>query len=280
MAVVTILLVISIPYQCYSLTKYGYAGYVQYTEGTAGIVIAVPHGGEVAPLDIPDRRYGTVEGDDHTKELGQVVANSICQNLGKCPHLVISNLKRTKLDPNREIREAAQGDARAEKAWKEYHGFIEEAKYKEGTGVVIDLHGQSHRRNSTELGYLLSTGQLNRGDFDTEKSSVKFLARRLGKSGRDIIAGGESLGAYIEEEGYKAFPSPRQPSPGRQQYFPGYYTVETHGSRDRGTWDSVSVETPREVRIDAGRYSRVKFGQALGRAISRFYISNYCSVHK
>ena len=48
-----------------------------------------------------------------------------------------------------------------------------------------------------------------------------------------------------------------------------------HGSRDKGVFDAISVETPREVRIDAGRETRVKFGRALGRAIGNFYTANY-----
>ena len=171
------------------LLRLGSDGLVEYREGDVGIVIAVPHGGSRDSSDIPNRRYGISEGDDHTKELGEVVSNSICRNLGKCPHVIISNLKRSKLDPNRDITEAAQGNPKAGQAWKEYHGFIDEAKEKEGLGIVIDLHGQSHRRNSTELGYLLSTNQLNRGDFDSEQSSVKQLARRLGRSGKEIMTG-------------------------------------------------------------------------------------------
>ena len=58
----------------------------------------------------------------------------------------------------------------------------------------------------------------------------------------------------------------------------GNYTVERHGSRDQGTFDSISVETPREVRIDAGRDTRVEYGQALGRAIAKFYVANYPQV--
>ena len=51
--------------------------------------------------------------------------------------------------------------------------------------------------------------------------------------------------------------------------------MERHGSRDGGNFDSISVETPREVRIDVGRAARVKFGQSLGRAIAQFYVANY-----
>lgn len=171
------------------ICRFGPSGFVEYREGTVGIVIAVPHGGEWDNPDIPPRTYGISEGDDHTKELSEAVTSAICRSLGKCPHLIISDLKRSKLDPNRDIQEAAQGDPKAEEAWREYHGFIDEAKAKEGLGLVIDLHGQSHRKNSTELGYLLTTAQLNEGDFDSEKSSVKQLARRLGKSGKDVMAG-------------------------------------------------------------------------------------------
>jgi len=253
----------------------GSYGFVEYREGDTGLIISVPHGGLADTDEIPDRTYGISEGDDHTKELGDVVAKSVCIHLGKCPHLITLNLKRSKLDANREIKEAAQGDPLAEQAFREYHGYIDEAKGKEVRGVVIDLHGQSHRKNSTELGYLLSTEQLNRGEFDSESSSVRELARVLGRSGKEIIAGPQSLGAFIEREGYKSFPSPRQPSPGDWKYFEGGYTNERHGSKYFGTFDSILVETPREVRIDAGRETRIRFGEALGKAIAEWYAANY-----
>ena len=56
---------------------------------------------------------------------------------------------------------------------------------------------------------------------------------------------------------------------------PGRFTVARHGSRDRGKFDAILVETPREVRIDAGRVTRIRFGEALGRAIAEFYRDNY-----
>ena len=282
------------PYQIFNFKKIyirlGSSGFVEYIPGNTGIIIAVPHGGSLAANNVPNRVYGTFEEDDYTKELGEVVRQSICGNLGQCPHLVVSKLKRIKLDPNRNITEAAQGDPHAEQAWREYHGFIDWAKQNRDSEVVIDLHGQSHLQNSTELGYLLSSEDLNKGSFDSESSSIRSLASKSGKSGKDLITGKESLGYYLEQLGYNAFPSPRQPSPGSQEYFPGNtsnirnivlvtpfqgnYTVRRHGY-ESCTFDSISVETPREVRIDAGRESRIKFGEALGKAISEFFKSNY-----
>merc|ERR1712129_203354 len=107
------------------LSRFGTSGFVEYRAGDVGIVITVPHGGGWDYSGIPNRKYGVLEGDDHTRELGEVVATSICRNLGKCPHLIFCNLKRSKLDANRNKSEVAQGNYEAEKAWEEYQGFIE-----------------------------------------------------------------------------------------------------------------------------------------------------------
>jgi len=258
--------------------EYGQNGYIEYHKGEVGLVIAAPHGGFMDPDTIPDRSWGTVEPDSFTRDLALVVAEEVTKQLGgRKPHLVISNLKRKKLDPNREVVEAAQGNPEAMQAWLDYHTFIDKATAVHEVGVVIDLHGQSHRKNSTEMGYLLSTESLNKGDFDLDRSSMMSLSKQLDLSGEEVMAGNNSLGSFLEVEGYKAFPSPRQPSPGDWAYFPGGYTVVRHS---KGTFDSISVETPREVRIDAGRPTRVKFGEALGRALANYYRTNYKQAYR
>ena len=45
------------------------------------------------------------------------------------------------MDPNREVNEAAQGNPLATKVYDAFHGAIEDAKAKVGTGVLFDLHG-------------------------------------------------------------------------------------------------------------------------------------------
>jgi len=251
------------------------SGFVEYRQGDVGIVISVPHGGLTDTEEIPPRTFGISDGDAHTRELSEIVASSIYRTIGRRPHVIISELKRSKLDPNREIVEAAQGNPKAEDAWKQYHNYIEQAKRIEGAGLLIDLHGQSHKQNSTELGYLLTTEELNNGDFDSIKSSMNHLARQTRKTGKEIMTGTNSLGSYIEQEGFKAFPSPRQPSPGDYAYYNGGYSVERHGSKDNGNFDAILVETPSEVRIDVPRSTRIEFGDALGRAIANFFVFNY-----
>ena len=98
-------------------------------------------------------------------KVAERVADEIEVQLGLRPHLVLSNLKRTKLDPNREVNEAAQGNAEAVQAYETFHGFIETASEAVGRGVLFDLHGQSHEQNSTECGYLVRTEDLNSGNY-------------------------------------------------------------------------------------------------------------------
>ncbi len=64
------------------------------------------------------------------------------------------------------------------------------------------------------MGYLLTAVQLDAGDYNEEESSVRLLAEEQGMSGEELIIGDNSLGAMLEERGYHALPSPRQPSPG------------------------------------------------------------------
>ena len=49
---------------------------------------------------------------------------------------------RSKLDPNREILEAAQGNTLAKKVYREFHSAISEAKKTVKRGVIFDFHGQ------------------------------------------------------------------------------------------------------------------------------------------
>lgn len=119
-----------------------------------------------------------------------------------------------KLDPNRELDEAAQGDEIATAAYLNFHNLINETKTTIGTGILFDLHGQGHLQNSTEVGYRISTSDLNAGIVAAENSSIRSLAQRLNLPGNDLIQGPKSFGAMLESQGFRALPSPRQPAPG------------------------------------------------------------------
>ena len=81
--------------------------------------------------------------------------NTFVRNTGKTPHLIINNIYRSKMDPNRVIDDAAQGSTGAIEAYNTYHDTIAKAKLKfDGKpGLLIDIHGLGHEKNTTEIGY-------------------------------------------------------------------------------------------------------------------------------
>lgn len=86
---------------------------------------------------------------------------------------------------------------------------------EDGNSVVLtNLLVQSHGYNSTEMGFLLKASQMNAGYYESTNTSIKSLSANTGLTGEDLMFGSHSFGAYLENEGYKAVPSTRQPSPG------------------------------------------------------------------
>merc|ERR1712198_241480 len=274
--------------------------YVSYTPGDVNLILTVPHNG-YDRIDIPDRQPGcedssgvcnfpgegscskkkvckvATKGDSQTQKIGKAVFEEFKRFTGRTPHLIISNVHRSKMDPNREINDAAQGNPDAIAAFKEYHGTIEKAKKSFGKepGLLIDIHGQAHEKNSTELGYLIKKAALNSGKFKTSELSIKALVKRMKAKLEDYIYGRNSLGALFEEKGYKAFPSPRQESPGEDLYYRGGYTTQVHGSNNGGNVDAIQLEIPGEIRIDGGSSLRNQFSKDLAHMIETFFSANY-----
>ena len=89
----------------------------------------------------------TFAADIYTQEMGLVAAKEYCRLTGLRPHLVMCNLHRSKLDPNRPLETAAE-DPMGRQVYAEYHAFLEAARTEVGRGLLIDLHGQNHQQNS------------------------------------------------------------------------------------------------------------------------------------
>jgi hypothetical protein len=233
-------------------THLGRAGYVEFIVGELPVVISAPHGGERLPAEIPDRTYGVTSNDLNTQELTRAVRAALIERTGMSPHVVISRLRRQKLDPNREVAEAAQGNQYAEQSWSEFHGFIElaeaEVERNYGSGLYIDMHGHGHPIPRLELGYLLGSEDLGRSDASldatafAEKSSLRALAETSGLPFSQLVRGPTSFGALIADRSVRAVPSPGEPDPGSDPYFSGGYNTARHGSRDGGTMSGIQIE--------------------------------------
>jgi hypothetical protein len=256
---------------------FGEHRYVEYIPGDLPLVVCSPHGGRETPAEIPDRTSGVVQIDTNTQELARALAAVVHARTGRYMHLIISNLHRGKLDPNREIEEAAQGSPVAQKAWNEYHGFIAQAcaatVKQYGVAFFIDLHGQSHPDVRVELGYLhsakdlaLSDGELNKPAFSA-KSSIALIAARSHEPYAQLVRGPASFGALLEKKGFPAAPSPRMPSP-EEPFFPGGYTVRRYCvAKDHVTGFQVETYKP---NLRDTRENRQKFAEALVDVIEEY----------
>lgn len=246
--------------------QFGTKNYIEYIPGDLALILCAPHGGALKPADLPDRSYGVTGGDAYTQELTLLVAAEIEKLGGHRPHLVLSHLHRSKLDPNREIKEAAQGNPKAVRAWEEYHAFIEKAREtvvkQHGLAFLIDMHGQSHQGERVELGYLHSPTELaqtaellNAPEF-IAKGSMALLVEQSGLPYAEVLHGSQSLGALLAAKGYRSTPSPQMPVPD-EPYFKGGYTTARYC---KGLTTGLQVEVNRS-RLRDTPANRLKFAQ-------------------
>ncbi|MFT5434467.1 MAG: hypothetical protein ACI9OJ_005180 [Myxococcota bacterium] len=262
---------------------FGEGNYIKYIRGDLPIILTSPHGGALTPDALADRTYGVTGSDSNSRQTTYEIINHIKKLTGRQPHVVINRLHRSKLDANREIIEAAQGDAGAEAAWVEFHQFIEMAKEDAsarcGEGLHLDIHTNGHDAEWTEMGMLLSANELglsntvmNSADALVDKSSVRRLATGSTEPLSEIVRGEESLGGMLEAEGYSSVPSPVNPSPDGQGYFNGGYNTRVHGSRDGGMIDSIQIENWFGFMSDGERDA---YAAAVARSIVSFYERHY-----
>jgi N-formylglutamate amidohydrolase len=264
---------------------FGRDGYVEYIAGNSPVIITAPHGGELAPAEIPDRGCGTTVTDLATEQLARAFQFQFHRQTGRYPHVIINRLKRSKMDANRDRAEAACGNARADTAWHEYHRFVDAARAavlaSEGTGFYLDLHGHGHANQRLELGYLVPGAAFDRTDaaLDADaalrdSSSIATMARRSGFAA--LLRGPASLGALFAAEGYPAVPGPADPSPRGEPYFSGGYSTERHGCARGGTICGVQIEANQRGVRDS-EANRLRFAAATVRVLES-YLATHLAV--
>jgi N-formylglutamate amidohydrolase len=251
--------------------------HVEYLVGSLPVVLTAPHGGRDKPADIPDRTQGVVAFDANTQELARAIEAELFARTGRHPHLIICRLSRTKVDCNREIKEAAAGHPVAEQAWRDYHGFVEEARAAAvksvGKGFIVDLHGHGHKDARLELGYAHRREDYARPDAAMAQPAFVAAGTLALIAGRDptrygaLLRGPDSLGALYEKAGFAATPSPSKPQPG-EPYFDGGYTVRRH-AREKEGFAGVQLET-NSAGVRDTEASRRKFAAATADVLTAF----------
>ncbi|AXG69999.1 hypothetical protein KORDIASMS9_02228 [Kordia sp. SMS9] len=198
--------------------------YIEYIPGNMPIIIAAPHGGVKQSGQtiggtsypdndsaLPDRGCGTNERDDNTDILIREIQQSVYDQTGCYPYVIINNLHRSKLDPNREQNEATCGDSDALFYWNTFHNFIDQASTdvmsKWGKGLFIDLHGQSHTVPRIEAGYNISASDLNNTTANylntvSNSTITNLVSDNLGNlTQEELVRGPNSLGGLFKDTG-------------------------------------------------------------------------------
>ncbi len=264
----------------------GRSTFVEYFPGTLPLIISAPHGGTLRPDGVADRKFGRVAQDSNTAELAQMLQLDLKSRYGGAPHLIICRLHRLKVDCNRELDEAAQGDPIATQTWRDYQNFIMQARASVaktfGLGLYIDLHGHRHPEARVELGYLFGPEILASSDAQLDadpdlrvKCSLRELASRTPASFCELIRGASSLGGMLEKRGYPSIPSPTHAAPGaKEEYFFGGYNTLTHGSKDGGHISGLQIECPfKGVRDTLENQKR--FSQALTYTLGEYWLAHF-----
>ena len=275
----------------YGETYQGRKGYITYYPGNIPLVISIPHGGDISPSEISDRTYGITVTDSNTIELGIAMRNYFYANFNIRPYLIINNLKRTKLDANREINEAAQGNIFARRAFNEFHFYIQSAREeilsKYSTGFLFDIHGHGVNPDGfydmrTWIGYLLSGDELDNSNsyidqnISIDKTSIYSMANSSAETLSEILRGPNSLGSFFENNLYTALPSSNSPSPEGMRYFSGGYNTFFYGTDRNFNFNAIQLEFPFPDLRDTPQ-SRNNFASIFANLI-REYIQIYTGI--
>lgn len=189
----------------------------------------------------------------------------------------MNKMHRVKLDPNRAVDEAAFGEPLAVETYEYYHNLIVSSRELISSSgnysslLLIDLHGQSHSHNLTEIGYNLTAPELDSGNYALEQTStVRYAASRM-RNSKELITGNVSIAYFIEQQSIKCMPSPTSPQINGRSYFTGGYTVRTHCS---DKYDAIQIEMARTVRMVDSKQLELNM-QQIARAIVDFLQYHY-----
>ena len=228
---------------------FGQNNYVEYIAGDLPIIIVVPHGGTLIPANLPVIHNRGV--DNGSFETSHLLYDSIIQHTNGCfPHMIISHLHPSVMNPVREIDTAAGTNVDARNAWYDFHNFIDTSKYDItntwGAGHYFEMHGNGHSDMWTEVGLGVSKTYLNGSDSlilsRVGYSTVKNLCTNGGVNFLDVIKGPYSLGGLLDNKGWNSVPSPSNPSPNTGGFFYAGWNTWKHGSRYSGVIDASHVE--------------------------------------
>jgi hypothetical protein len=229
-------------------------------------------------------RMGDTERAVNTRKVAEQFAVFFNANSdGLFPHIIYNNVSRTKLDPDANLMDGAQGNSYANLSYGTYHSYLQTAidsvEAHFDAGILLNLVEHNHSVQQIELGYLLSAENLNLSDsglnaYESE-SSLNQISSISASSFAEVIRGYSSFGNLLFAASYNGYtfnvvPTLDNPTPGTSPYLSGGYTLQSYGSSDSGKINAIDIATPYVgYRDNANAYRAV--GVVLETAVVGFY---------
>ena len=269
-------------------------GFISYRVGNTPIIITVPHDGALTPASFPDRSGASARAENTRKVAEQFAYFFNANSNGLYPHIIYNNLSRSKLDPDLNQVDGAQGNSYANSLYGTYHSFLQtaidsvEAYYD--AGILLNLVEHNHSNQRIELGYLLSAADLDLTNSQLNsysgQSSVSHIANLSSSSFAEVIRGYNSLGTLIVGSSYtsndvnytfEAVPTLDTPTVGSSEYRSGGYTITQYGSSNGGKINGIDVATPfAGFRDNANAYRALAV--ILEGSVKNFYQENLGTI--
>ncbi|MBC8227828.1 MAG: hypothetical protein H8E74_11975 [Gammaproteobacteria bacterium] len=259
-------------------------GYIQYRVGNTPVIITVPHDGTLVPSNMADR-IGDVERAVNTRKVAEQFAVFFNANSnGLFPHIIYNNVSRTKLDPDANLMDGAQGNSYANLSYGTYHSYLQTAidsvEANFDSGILLNLVEHDNATQQFELGYLLSESELNLSDAELNNgystlSSISQLSSISAATFSEVLRGYSSFGNFLfaasyNGSSYQVVPNLDNPNAPSGGYTSGGFTLTTYGKERLGKINAIEVATPYSgFRDNANAYRAV--GVVLEDATYRFY---------
>lgn len=206
---------------------------IDVQRGTLAIVITAPHGGTSdvpgVPLRVNRDAYRFVTGTDaNTHRLAHGMAKELEKRLGAKPYFVIARFQRKYIDANRAADHAYESAA-AKPYYEGYHDtiaeFCREILKNNGTGLLIDVHGQAIYKDEILVGTVGGT-------------TVPLLRERFGA---EALVGKNGMVGELQAAGLRTMPA-LNATDFHVPKFDGGFTVQNYGSHKPGGLDAIQFE--------------------------------------
>ena len=222
--------------------------YIAFHKGNIPLILSVPHGGKLECNNIPIRSQGILGIDGRTikiaKKLIELITLEYQNQTGtaKTPSYVISKVRRSKIDLNRDETEAyVQSSLTAQKIYNFYLDKIREIVLDNlnlfNRSLLVDVHGfEKHKRPQGYRDVELILGTNNLKSVFLEPVSIKEWGNNIrGK----IIRNFQELSIPI---------APSHPK--RKEYvLTGGYITKKFGASQIPKSQAIQIEFSDRIRI-------------------------------